>query len=259
MKKYTSLSALAMTVVLANLGWAQGTATLKMKVVVNGSAPKPSPINSKADPFCAMKELQTDKILVGSSNELINFVVMFDEKTSKTEVPESVRENKPATVELDNRDCMFSPKVLVARPGQTIKVKNSDQTGHNANFKMMENEQKNLLVPAGESLDYVLDPAKVEPAPIPIECNVHPWMQAYVIVKPHPYVGVSGKDGVIEIKDLPPGKVTFRVWHEGCKSISGLNVGGKDQKLSRNRWEIDLKPGDNDLGVVKLDSKAFEK
>ena len=49
---------------------------------------------------------------------------------------------------------------------------------------------------------------------IPVKCNIHPWMKAYVGVISHPYFAVTGDDGSFELKDLPPGDYTIQVWHE---------------------------------------------
>ena len=261
MKRSYLITTLAMLLSgVSTIALAQNTATLKMKIVVDGKAPAPQPIANVADAFCAMNGGPiSDKLLVSEKGELANFVVMFDEEKSKLKVPAELQKSPEATHVLDNTKCLFVPKVIVARPGQTITVKNSDQTGHNANFKMLKNEQKNILVPAGQSKDYKLDPTLVEPAAMPISCDIHPWMSAHVIVKPHPYVSVSAADGTIEIKDLPVGDgATFRVWHDACGAINELNVNGKAQKLTRNRWDIELKPGMNDLGVVKLDVKVLK-
>lgn len=236
---------------------AQGTATLKLKIVVEGDVPMSGVVPNVNDPMCA--GVKYDRILVGKNGELENFVVMFDEEKSKLKLPDVVPGPAAESVLLDNSKCLFTPKVVVARPGQTVNVKNSDQTGHNANFKMLKNPQKNFLIPAGQAREYALDPNLVEPAPMPISCDVHPWMTAHIIVKPHPFVGVSNDKGEIEIKDLPVGAAaTFRVWHESAGPISELKVGGKAEKLTRNRWDLDLKAGDNDLGVVKLDAKNLK-
>lgn len=243
---------------LTTIASAQDTATLKLKIVVDGKAPDPAAVPNVTDPVCAAFNLKYDSIAVGAKGELANFVIFFDEEKSKTKVPEKLQQSPEATLVLDNKNCLFDPKVLVARPGQTITVKNSDTTGHNANLGFMSNEQKNFLVPAGKSQDYKLAAGKVEPTAMPVKCDVHPWMKAFIIVKPHPYVGVSNKDGVIEIKDLPVGSSTFRVWHEATKAIDSLSINGKPQKLTRNRFDLDLKPGVNDLGEVKVDAKLLQ-
>lgn len=232
-----------------------------MKIIVEGKVPEPEAIKNVTDPVCGALNLKQDTILVGPKGELANFVVYYDEEKSesKTRIPESLKKSPDNMPVLDNKNCMFEPKVLVARPGQTIRIKNSDTTGHNANLGFMNNKSANPLIPAGEHKDIVLDPKLEEPTAIPVACNVHPWMKGFVMVKAHPFVAVSDKDGQIEIKDLPAGKgTTLRVWHEALKSADSLLINGKPQKLSRNRMEIELKPGMNDLGEVKLDAKLLK-
>ena len=49
---------------------------------------------------------------------------------------------------------------------------------------------------------------------IPVKCNIHSWMHAYIGVLDHPYFSVSKEDGVFDIPNLPPGTYTVAVWHE---------------------------------------------
>jgi Carboxypeptidase regulatory-like domain len=49
---------------------------------------------------------------------------------------------------------------------------------------------------------------------VPFKCDVHPWMNAYIGVVPHPYYAVSGEDGTFQIEKLPPGDYTIEAWHE---------------------------------------------
>ena len=49
---------------------------------------------------------------------------------------------------------------------------------------------------------------------IPVKCNVHPWMRAYIGVVSHPFFAVTGDDGTFTIKGLPPGTYTLEAWHE---------------------------------------------
>ena len=39
-------------------------------------------------------------------------------------------------------------------------------------------------------------------------------MRTNVLIKDHPYTAVTDATGRFEIKDLPTGEQTFRVWHE---------------------------------------------
>jgi hypothetical protein len=49
---------------------------------------------------------------------------------------------------------------------------------------------------------------------IPVKCNVHGWMHAWIGVVPHPYFAVTGPDGAFDWKNVPPGEYTISVWHE---------------------------------------------
>ena len=49
---------------------------------------------------------------------------------------------------------------------------------------------------------------------IPVKCNVHSWMHAYIGVMPHPYFAVTGAGWTFELTNLPPGDYTIAVWHE---------------------------------------------
>jgi hypothetical protein len=47
---------------------------------------------------------------------------------------------------------------------------------------------------------------------VPVKCNIHGWMHAYIGVLDHPYFTVTGEDGKFTIANLPPGTYTLAVW-----------------------------------------------
>lgn len=231
-------------------------ATLRAKFVYGGTPPERSKVDSSKDPFCAPLEIYSDSMLVGKSGELQNIVLMLD-KGSKDKVPAEMLEPVEGTLTLDNDGCVFVPHIVVARVGQNIEVLNSDQTGHNANFTFFKNESENFLIPAGGKKK-TKELASEESTLMPVECNIHPWMKAWVIVQEHPYVGVSDQEGVLEIKNLPVGELTFLIRHENSDgAIDGGKVNGKEQKWSRGKMDIDLKAGMNDLGTITIAADKF--
>jgi Carboxypeptidase regulatory-like domain len=56
---------------------------------------------------------------------------------------------------------------------------------------------------------------------VPLECNVHGWMNAYVGVVEHPYFAVSGDDGSFTISGLPAGTYQLEAWHETLGTQTG--------------------------------------
>ena len=51
-------------------------------------------------------------------------------------------------------------------------------------------------------------------------CNVHPEMEAYILVLETPYYAVSAKDGSYLIKGVPARKYALKIWHEKLKGES---------------------------------------
>jgi plastocyanin len=241
---------------------AQEWADLKMTFVYDGKAPAPKPIDASKDPLCLEdgNKIVTENMVVNATNGGIRYIALsLDVKdASKLKIHPDLAKAPADKVLLDNVKCIFVPHVVVLRSGQTLEVKNSDKTGHNANFGFFKNEAQNVTIPAGASKDLKI--GKEETAPTPVECNIHPWMKGFIIVKDHPYVGVSDENGSLVIKGLPVGEeLKFRVWHENQnKAISEVTINGKKEKWDRGYVTITLKPGENDLGTIKLAPERFK-
>nr|WP_153555850.1 methylamine utilization protein [Roseimaritima sediminicola] len=224
---------------------------LKMQFVFDGDVPAPAPIDVNRDTaFCGKHDLTDESLVVNPKNKGIkNVVVYVYTGRGGSDLPDSPEKND--THELANEDCRFEPRVVLTQVGDTLKVTNPDPVGHNANLNFLKNDAKNLMIPASQEKDVELEES--EPAPIPVECNIHPWMRAYVVVLDHPYAAVSDEDGNLTIKGLPNEELTFRVWMEAADgALSEVEVDGKTQEWKRNRFEVDIKDGVNDLGVVKI-------
>jgi hypothetical protein len=96
--------------------------------------------------------------------------------------------------------------------GQGLRVVNSDPVTHNIHPMARINREWNHSQGAG---DPPLARKFTKPEiMVPIKCNIHSWMHAYLGVLDHPYFAVSQENGFFEIKNLPPGKYTIAVWQE---------------------------------------------
>ncbi len=58
-----------------------------------------------------------------------------------------------------------------------------------------------------------------EPGLVKLKCDVHAWMSAWIVVRDNPYYAVTGEDGSYRIGDVPPGKYTIVLWHEGLGQV----------------------------------------
>ncbi len=106
---------------------------------------------------------------------------------------------------------MYVPHVIGIQAGQTITINNKDNTLHNVNAQPANNPSFNFAQPIPMPNDRVFENPEVM---IPVKCDVHPWMQAFVGVLPHPYFAVSGEDGSFTIDNLPAGDYVVAAWHE---------------------------------------------
>jgi plastocyanin len=163
----------------------------------------------KDDPNCAALYPgalpKTTFYVVDANGNLADVVVSIKGISGK-----STGASAPA-VELDQKGCLYTPQILAIQTGQKLVVKNSDPCVHNVHTKPTENPESNQVqMPGGADLTYTF--AKPEPF-LKFQCDVHPWMFAWVTVFDHPYFAVSGKDGKFTIKNVPPGKYTLEAVH----------------------------------------------
>jgi plastocyanin len=119
----------------------------------------------------------------------------------------------PATpVVIDQKGCWFRPRVLGIQVGQSLQVINSDPVTHNIHPMAEVNRAWNHSQGAG---DPPIARKFIKPEiMIPVKCNIHSWMHAFIGVLENPYFAVSQDDGKYEIANLPPGTYTIGVWQE---------------------------------------------
>jgi plastocyanin len=190
-------------------------ATVHGTVKFDGTAPKPSKIDMSQDPAC--KGSNESEAVVVSGGDLANvFVYVKDGLGSRTfDVP------KDAVV-LDQQGCKYHPHVLGVMAGQTVQIKNDDQTTHNIHPTPKDNREWNeSQPPAAAPLEKNFAREEVM---LPVKCNQHPWMKMYINVVKSPFYAVTDKSGKYEIKGLPPGDYTIAFVHE--------KLGEQDQKVT---------------------------
>ena len=121
---------------------------------------------------------------------------------------------------MDQKGLLFVPHIMAVQQGTTVEFLNSDNVQHNVFWTSVGGDKKaghNLGTwPKGEKRSFTFDKAGV----VPLFCNVHPDMGAYIVVSPTPYFAETDDSGNYKIKDVPDGSYTLTVWHEGAKSQS---------------------------------------
>ena len=199
-------------------------------IALNGTAPEAKTIPMDADPVCAQHTQKTEEV-VANGGKLANvFIYIKDGKTADGKPITNMSWDVPGTeVTLDQHGCHYVPHVLGIMAGQKLKIVNSDQTAHNIHPLPKSNPEWNESQPSGSEPKEktFLRPEVV----IPVKCNQHPWMKAYIGVMRSPLYAVSGDDGHFTIQGVPPGTYTVAALHEkyGEKTMT-VTVGAKEIK-----------------------------
>ena len=193
------------------------TGTISGVISYNGTPPAPKKIDTTADPVCGQKNpnLTTDDTIV-KDGKLANTFIYIKEGT--VEGGKKIGDYKwavPTTAaKLDQNGCHYAPHVMGVMVDQTISITNSDATQHNIHPTPKLNAEWNQTQANGAPpLEKKFGRAEVL---IPVKCNQHPWMKAYIGVMKHPLYAVSGPDGTFSITGVPVGKYTVVAWREGA-------------------------------------------
>jgi plastocyanin len=120
---------------------------------------------------------------------------------------------------VDQKKMTFIPHVLPVLQGTAVDFLNSDSVGHNVYWPSVSGNKKlahNLGTwPQGEKKSFTFQ----DIGAVPLLCNVHPEMSAYIVVTPTPYFAATNAQGEYSIKDVPPGKYTLKTWSEQGKPV----------------------------------------
>jgi plastocyanin len=135
---------------------------------------------------------------------------------------------------MDQIELVFIPHVLVVLKGTTVDYHNGDDIAHNVFSPDDVADKMNLGTwLSGEVRPYTFN----KPGDAVMLCNVHPEMEAFVVVLQNPYFAKTDKDGNYIIENVPPGDYTLKVWNQKYKTKSKM---------------VDIKEGDTITVDFKL-------
>lgn len=184
-------------------------------VVLTGKPPRRDKIAMTSAAGCPQDPAQLDEtVIVGKNGALRDVHVRIKSGTAgKHTAPK-------AAVTIDQKGCMYRPRVTGAMAGQIVQVNNSDPLLHNVHTFRGARSDVNRAQPKGaKPIEFkkLGDAGSV----FELKCDVHRWMVSYVPITDHPFFAVTGDDGAFAIQNVPRGKsFTLEAWHPkyGLKS-----------------------------------------
>ena len=139
---------------------------------------------------------------------VVNDGLLRDVVVYLKDAPASDGSQEPPVL-LDQVNCRYVPHVVAVQVGQTLRVRSSDATLHNVHMAPRDNATVNF----GMTGVGIRDLRFQTPERIRVRCDVHPWMNADVVVLENPFSAVSAADGTFEIKGVPAGDYTLVASH----------------------------------------------
>ena len=196
-------------------------------VKFDGKAPMLSPIDMSAAPACVKANptpAAPPVVVTGAHDALANVVVFVKSGLGHYRYP------APQTpVTLDQKACMYVPRVVALMVGQPFRVSNGDLTLHDVHPMLHNNASwDESQLPGSAPVKSIFDAPEFAAN---IGCMIHPWMQAYLFVFDQPYFAVTSTDGTFVLKNLPPGTYTIEAWHKKNAPIDQtVTLGPKESK-----------------------------
>jgi len=230
--------------------------TIRGRFVYDGDAPQTETFEIVRDEeFCGPFGLKDESLLVHEENHGLQNVAIYLRSTKTVPVHSSYEKVFNKSVKLDNVGCQFKPRMQLLRTGQTWQATSTDTIPHNVAVSARRNDAFSQLIPPGKPLERTF--AQAESKPISVECSIHAWMRAYLVITDHPYAAITNENGEFEIADVPTGKWTFRLWHERPGYLKSVQAGDRTVKLKAGAWELDVTGSELNLGELLVSPDMF--
>ncbi len=199
------------------------TGTLSGVVHFAGKAPERIRIDMSQDPACAISggDNFSEQIVVDHGN-LANVYVFI--KNGPTVAMNAAPTGPIAPVVLDQKGCRYTPHVIAVEHGEPVQFLNSDPTMHNIHTMPTVAGNQTIDVSEGPNSTPQVRRFGSPEVMMPVRCNNHPWMNAFINVAPTPFFAVTGPDGKFTIPNLPAGVYTLAAVQE--------KLGEQDQQIT---------------------------
>jgi plastocyanin len=174
-------------------------------VLYSGKPPERPKVPVTIDQYICGKEKDAEDLVLGPRRGVQNAVVWLENPPAGAKGAAW-----PAKVEMDQKGCVFVPRVVVVPVGGTVDFLNSDRLLHNLHSVSKDNPSFNRTQPHNRTIPITF----TKPEVVTITCDLHSWMKSWVVVAEHPFYAVTDAAGAYRIANVPPGKYRLRMWQE---------------------------------------------
>lgn len=210
---------------------------LSGRIVFNGPAPVLPALVPAVNAGCGFGGAVPDEsLVVDAKGGLANVFVYLKRKPAV--IHPSIARVPTVPVDVTILGARYFPHAAFVRVGQDVIVKNLDPCQHNSQPVPILNQPRGILLPPNQPEKHSFP--KAEFLPIPVRCNLHPWMEAHWLILDHPYATITDSDGTFTLRHLPASSHEVRIWHEESgwleKSLVVNIVAGKTTQLGNRAY-----------------------
>ena len=172
---------------------------------------------TKDQAICGATEKYDESVVIGEGNALKNTIVYL------IDISQGKDFDKATKLEIDQKNCKFSPHVQIVPVGVRLTMLNNDKVNHNVHIFSSINKPVNKQQTKNRRKMPLASVKKAE-GPVSVKCDIHGWMSAWIAYVPHPYFAVTNEKGEFSLEDVPAGTYKLGYWHEACGSNSASPV-----------------------------------
>jgi len=196
--------------------------TIKGTVRLTGQAVEQKKITLTIDQYYCGKEQDAEDIILAPDKGIRNVVVSLQAP------PPGAKWKEPLPpVEIDQNLCRFVPHVVVAPVGGTVNFLNTDRLLHNLHSISKENLIFNRAQPKGRTIPITFKTPEI----IQVDCDLHAWMRAWVVVADHPFYAITNDMGEFILDNVPQGRYTLWIWQESFGTMT-MDVTVEDKNVT---------------------------
>ncbi len=179
--------------------------TIKGNVRYAGTRVEKKTFPVTIDQYLCGKEKEAGDLVLSSANGIRNVVVSLHGVPAGSKAPVN-----PVPAKMDQKQCVFVPRVVVVPVGGTVEFLNSDRLLHNVRGGGKENPPFNRAQPHARTIAIGFKSPEV----LRVDCDLHSWMRGWIVVAEHPFYSVTSEEGEFVFENVPPGKYKLQAWQE---------------------------------------------